>query len=516
MTSKERVAAVLNGRLPDRVRYAEFAVDFDTVGEAPRPRDLSPRQGEVPDAFWEGRRDVQQSWLEDHIDLHRRLPLDVVTFPMATWDMPPRPMSRPPGASTAAWENRDDRIFQLSDATRDITCVRDPSATPGCSPRTSSRRRPTRFDATHGAWRILDAVVQRLKPEKYICGPSKVGRHRPPRRPRARPARDRGPSRRRAATRCLVRRGTTPTRSSSIPDSDAVLWADDLGYKTGPLSVRPLPGNLPRSQQEHGPGASRPVRKKILQHCCGKTSTSSWPTSSTSATTPTNRSSPRPTWTSAASRRATATGSPVESPSNLRRRHAGRLRADVRRSMACAKPGGRFILGSSHSVSVSTRYDNFLALLDEHSKLCQYYLKERQMAEPVSLLMVGVGGMGAAYLEALLKRRDENLLPIAQSIPNPTAARRVSRCGPWACRASSVSRISTGTRRPSLQGILSIPISCICRRPRSPRPRAVTSCARSPRPARSRRSGRRSKRRRRPAAGSPSAINGPSARPYRP
>jgi uroporphyrinogen-III decarboxylase len=48
------------------------------------------------------------------------------------------------------------------------------------------------------------------------------------------------------------------------------------------------------------------------------------------------------------------------------------VRADVRRAMACAKPGGRFILGSSHSVAVGTKYDNFMALLDEHSKLCQY------------------------------------------------------------------------------------------------------------------------------------------------
>ena len=31
MTSKERVYAALEGRIPDRVPYAEFAIDFDTV-----------------------------------------------------------------------------------------------------------------------------------------------------------------------------------------------------------------------------------------------------------------------------------------------------------------------------------------------------------------------------------------------------------------------------------------------------------------------------------------------------
>ncbi len=48
------------------------------------------------------------------------------------------------------------------------------------------------------------------------------------------------------------------------------------------------------------------------------------------------------------------------------------VRGDVRRAMTCAKPGGRFILGSSHSVAVGSRYDNYLAMLDEYWKLCDY------------------------------------------------------------------------------------------------------------------------------------------------
>jgi predicted dehydrogenase len=47
------------------------------------------------------------------------------------------------------------------------------------------------------------------------------------------------------------------------------------------------------------------------------------------------------------------------------------------------------------------------------------------MAEPVSLLMVGVGGMGAAYLEALLERRDENLFRIAGAVdPQPNRCKQ--------------------------------------------------------------------------------------------
>ena len=48
------------------------------------------------------------------------------------------------------------------------------------------------------------------------------------------------------------------------------------------------------------------------------------------------------------------------------------VRQDVRRAMQCAKPGGGFILGSSHSIAVGSKYDNFMAMLDEHHRLASY------------------------------------------------------------------------------------------------------------------------------------------------
>jgi len=48
------------------------------------------------------------------------------------------------------------------------------------------------------------------------------------------------------------------------------------------------------------------------------------------------------------------------------------VRNDVKRAMACAKPGSRFILGTSHSVAVGSNYDNYMAMLDEYYKWCDY------------------------------------------------------------------------------------------------------------------------------------------------
>ena len=48
------------------------------------------------------------------------------------------------------------------------------------------------------------------------------------------------------------------------------------------------------------------------------------------------------------------------------------VRRDVRRAMECAKEGGRFILGTSHSVAVGSRYENYMAMVDEYQKWCKY------------------------------------------------------------------------------------------------------------------------------------------------
>src|SRR5512136_1619811 len=47
------------------------------------------------------------------------------------------------------------------------------------------------------------------------------------------------------------------------------------------------------------------------------------------------------------------------------------------------------------------------------------------MPEPVSLVMVGVGGMGAVYLEALLAKKDEGLFRIVGAVdPQPNLCRQ--------------------------------------------------------------------------------------------
>jgi len=379
MTSKERVAAVLEGRIPDRVPYAEFAVDFDTVEKVLGRETYLRAKAMSQIAFWEGRRrEVEQSWREDHIELHRRLPLDIVTFPMATWEMPPETDDPPPRRiDGTTWEDKYGRIFKLSDATRDITCIHDPVLDARTFTVDEFRAAPPAPRRDPSSWAILDAVVQALKADKYICGPSggSIGML-------LLGSLERGlieiadqPEVVRAATAAAVERENADDDVFIHPDSDAVLWADDLGHKTGPF-LRPglfrelfLEANKARAERVHDC-----FGKKILQHCCGDVNLflpffleigldayqSIQPTANMDICRIKREYGDRLTLWGGVAVEHLCGGTPED------------IRADIRRAMACAKPGGRFILGSSHSIAVGTKYENFLALLDEHAKTCDY------------------------------------------------------------------------------------------------------------------------------------------------
>jgi uroporphyrinogen-III decarboxylase len=380
MTSKERVAAALDGRIPDCVPYAEFAVDFDTVEQLLGHETYLRAKAKSQIAFWEGRRDeVAQSWLEDHIAIHRKLPLDIVTFPMATWEMPPETGDPPPRRIDATtWEDRQGRVFRLSEATQDITCVRDPvlearvftaaefEAEPGPPPRPDER-----------SWKILDAVIQTFKTEKYICGPSggSIGIVLLGGMERGLLELAANPEAVRAATKAFVRRQNEADAAFIHPDADAVMWAEDLGFKTGPLIGPAMFRDFfLEANKERARNVKLRYGKKILQHCCGNVNLlldffleigfdayqSIQPTAGMDLCRLKKDYGGRLTLWGGVAVEHLVGGAPED------------VRADVRKAMACAKPGGRFILGASHSIAVGTRYDNFMALLDEHSKLCQY------------------------------------------------------------------------------------------------------------------------------------------------
>ncbi len=379
MTSKERVYAALEGRIPDRVPYAEFAVDFDTVERLLGHETFLRAKARSQIAFWEGRHaEVAQSWREDHIALQRKLPLDIVTFPMATWEMPPETEEPPPRRiDPTTWEDREGRIYRLSEATWDITCIHDPVRDAKVFTAAEFEKDDTPIRRDERSWKILDAVVQEFKRDKFICGPSggSVGIVLLGGMERGLLELAANPEAVRAATKSLVGRQNEADAVLIHPDSDAVMWAEDLGYKTGPLIGPAMFRDFfLEANKERARNVKDRYGRKILKHCCGNINLlldffieigfdayqSIQPTAGMDICGLKRDYGDRITLWGGVAVENLVGGTPED------------VRSDVRRAMACAKPGGRFILGASHSVAVGTKYDNYMALLDEHSKLCQY------------------------------------------------------------------------------------------------------------------------------------------------
>jgi hypothetical protein len=379
MNSKERVLAALEGRVPDRVPWGEFAVDFDTVEKIIGHETYLRAKARSQIAFWEGRHDeVAESYRRDHIELHRRLELDIVTFPMATWEIPPRSDDAPPRRiDDSTWEDKYGRVFKHSAVTGDVTCIRDPVNEARTYTLADFQRESVAPERDSRSWSVLEAVVREFKDKKFICGPSGgiVGLVLPGGLEKASLTLLEEPELVAAATAQLRREQDLADPVLIHPDSDAVLLAHDFGYKTGPF-ISPemfqryfLEANKDRVLRLH-----RDFGKKVVLHSCGNVNSyldffvemaidayqSIQPTAGMDICGLKEKYGARFALWGGVSLESLVAGTPAE------------VRREVRRAMACAKRGGRFILGTSHSIAVGSRYDNVMAMIDEYHKLADY------------------------------------------------------------------------------------------------------------------------------------------------
>ncbi len=379
MNSKQRVITTIQGKIPDRVPFAEFAVDFDTVEKIIGHETYLRAKARSQIAFWENRhQEVVDSYINDRIELYDKIDMDIMTFVDATWRIP-LPSDDPPPRKIAenTWEDRQGRIYKYSDTTADIACVHDPVMDKHVFTVAEFEQEPVLPPVDPRSLRILDTLIKRYKNEKFICAPNDgelgillLG------------GMERGlielmeqPEVVRAAVRYEMKRKKLADAAYVHPDCDAVLWGNDFGFKTGPF-ISPamfrefyLPANQQRVKIIHDQ-----YGKKVVKHCCGNVNAmldmfveigydvyqSIQPTADMDICKIKHSHGDKLTLWGGVGVEHIISGSAED------------VRQDVRRAMQCAKPGGRFILGSSHSIAVGSNYDNFLAMLDEYHKLCGY------------------------------------------------------------------------------------------------------------------------------------------------
>lgn len=379
MNSKQRVLATLEGKIPDRVPIGEFAIDFDTVEKILGHETYLRAKAKSQIAFWEGRHDeVAESYLKDHIELHEKLDLDIITFPMATWQIPPETDDPPPRKiNENTWEDKYGRIYKYSELTADITCIKDPVMEQRQFTVAEFQREPTAQKRDARSWRIVDTVIQRFKHEKFICGPDggEIGILLLASMERGLMMLIEQPDVIEAATAYFLKQQNLADEIFIHPDSDAILWGADFAYNTGPFIS---PEMFKRYFLEPNKARVRHIHdkfgKKVMKHCCGNNNALldffiEIGYDAYQSIQPTAHMDICQLKRSYGDKITLWGGVAVE---HLVSGTAAQVRQDVQRAMQCAKPNGRFILGASHSVAVGTKYDNYMAMLDEYWKWCYY------------------------------------------------------------------------------------------------------------------------------------------------
>ena len=177
MNSKERVTAVLNKKIPDKVPWGEWAVDFDTVAKIIGHDTFYRAKAKSQLAFWDGRRDeVVQSWKEDGIEFFRKMDcFDIINIgAMASSVAPPQGYKpeKPKKIDESTWEFKDRSIFKYSDVTADLTRIYDPNVGKKKYTPADFNKDPIIEPVDDSCFEVIDAFIDEFGEDRFLMGPS--------------------------------------------------------------------------------------------------------------------------------------------------------------------------------------------------------------------------------------------------------------------------------------------------------------------------------------------------------
>jgi len=377
MNAKERVRAAINLEVPDEVPLGFYLVDYDTIEKViGRPTYVRNKvQSQI--AFWEGRRDeVVESYKKDTVEFYEKIDTaDLITYKEAPL-VPPKDYEPDPPERIAEdlWRDREGRIYKISKISNEILCVEDPTrwireytVEMFEEPIEDVAPDPSIFEA----W---DYVVEHLGRDRYIAGYSGgivamllLG------------GMERGlveylqhPDVVRAAIRRAVQERNQKDPYRIRPDQDAVFIEQDLAGTNGPMMspamFREFCFPAMKERIDHMKSF---FGHQVIFHSCGN----NWALLDMFAEAGVQCYQSLQTNAGMEVGRLKAAygdklcfwgGIALE---NLIQGTPEDVRKNVREAMERGAPGGGFILGPSHSIAKGTKYDNFMAMLDEYDKL---------------------------------------------------------------------------------------------------------------------------------------------------
>ena len=390
MTSKERVQSVLAHEIPDLVPWGEWAIDFDTVEKIIGHQTYYRAKARSVMGFWEGRRDeVVQSWREDGIDFFRKMGnFDIINAAaMAASLAPPRDFDfeKPRKVDDNTWEFADGSVYKFSELTADLTKIHDPHVGEKQFSPEDFKHPPAIEPPDDSCFEVVDAFIEAFGQDRFIVGPSagEVGIFL------LGGSFEEGgggfsyglmqfldnPDAVKAAVRYEVEKNNLLDRYYIRPGQDAIGWGQDFASTKGPF-ISPdmfrefaLPAIKSRVGNIHDK-----FGLPVMKHACGNNNElmelfveagyDAYQSIQHSAHMDLARIKEE-----YAAHFVPWGGVSVEL---LVSGTSAEVRQEVRKALETYKPGGRYIFGSTHSIAVGTKYDNFMVMVEEFEKNRKY------------------------------------------------------------------------------------------------------------------------------------------------
>lgn len=371
MNAKNVVNAVLNHHQPDYIPLGTYAIDCDTVEKILGHETYVRNKIKIQIALWEGRRDeVVQSLKEDSVELFKKLDcIDVIIPFKEAMIVPPKGYVPPKVRKLEEniWEEENGTVYRYSELTNDITIVKYPLEYKDYG------SEPKYVPPDESIFEAYDHLVEQMKGERFLVGLSGgfnalvlLG------------GMENGlmeyylnPDLVRSAIRYTVDVQNQNDLFYIREGLDQVFIEEDYATTTSSL-ISPdifrefcLPAIKERVKN------IKQFRSKVILHSCGN----SWKLIDMLVEAGID------------GYQSLQTGANMDlkelkngygkklcfwggvSVENLISGTPDSIREDVRYAMKYGSPDGGFILGPSHSIAYGVKYDNFMTMLDEHSKL---------------------------------------------------------------------------------------------------------------------------------------------------
>ncbi len=332
-------------------------------------------------ALWEGRRDeLAESLKRDTVEFYQKIDCADVILPKEPMLLPPKDyqMETPKSIGEDLWQDSAGRVFKAEWRANEIQCIEDPTPRKPVTDYRVEDYEPVEVQPPDpSVFEVWDYVNARLGKERYVASPTpgltaltrlgdtETGLMLYGLRPEIV----------HAANRQAVDRQNSLDAYYVRPDAPGVLIEQDMAGSNGPL-ISPrmfkehcLPYMCERleSLKQHTP--------QVIFHNCGnniplmdmfiETGIDCYQSLQTTAGMEIGFLKERfghalCFWG----------GIPLE---HLIDGTPDDVRQSVRTALERGAPGGGFILGPSHSVAMNTKYENFMAMLDEFERLRDRY-----------------------------------------------------------------------------------------------------------------------------------------------